>query len=480
MSWENDKLNREAEAETLLRFLDNRMATLSVRGEQQSYVLNLDAPWGYGKSFFLDGTAAVLKAEGHAVARVNAWETDFASEPLLAILSALDKALQPYLTKPALKAAWGNALSAGSTIAVSLVKNVASQTAKRYAGDFVEEAREALGGPVNKSDDEEDSYGVGAGIEEAIEKLADRGLEKLLIAFRAQEASITTFRTQVGRLISSLGGKRIYVLVDELDRCRPDYAVRTLEAVKHLFNTPGVVFIIATDTSQLIEAIKAVYGQSFGSGAYLRRFFNRSYRLRPPPFIPFVEHLFDRYGIEPDDFDLLPEVPAVRYIAKSSEAFSLSLRDLEQAFDLLGTVKDTWPYPIKLQLAFLWPLICMFHRGDRSAFDAVAAGSSIDLPKNLLARQLLVGKSWGRHSTSDFSIDVQTLFGSAAEFMRTDIVDFLQNSPTNTVEQHLSDSFRREVGALHDGQLLWSPRTISVIREYPNYVELAFRFSAKD
>ena len=150
MSWENDKLNREAEAETLLRFLDNRMATLSVRGEQQSYVLNLDAPWGYGKSFFLDGTAAVLKAEGHAVARVNAWETDFASEPLLAILSALDKALQPYLTKPALKAAWGNALSAGSTIAVSLVKNVASQTAKRYAGDFVEEAREALGGPVSK------------------------------------------------------------------------------------------------------------------------------------------------------------------------------------------------------------------------------------------------------------------------------------------------------------------------------------------
>ncbi|WP_081764293.1 P-loop NTPase fold protein [Sphingobium sp. Ant17] len=65
----------------------------------------------------------------------------------------------------------------------------------------------------------------------------------------------------------------IFVVVDELDRCRPDYAIALLESIKHLFDVPGVVFVIALHGRQLTASIEAVYGAKFDATAYLRRFF---------------------------------------------------------------------------------------------------------------------------------------------------------------------------------------------------------------
>lgn len=64
----------------------------------------------------------------------------------------------------------------------------------------------------------------------------------------------------------------VVVLVDELDRCRPSYAIEMLEVIKHFFTTKNFVFIVATDTSQLTHSINAVYGANFDSSQYLKRF----------------------------------------------------------------------------------------------------------------------------------------------------------------------------------------------------------------
>lgn len=52
-----------------------------------------------------------------------------------------------------------------------------------------------------------------------------------------------------------------FIFIDELDRCRPSYAVEMLETIKHIFDISGVVFVVATDTEQLQHAVKVVYGE---------------------------------------------------------------------------------------------------------------------------------------------------------------------------------------------------------------------------
>ena len=74
----------------------------------------------------------------------------------------------------------------------------------------------------------------------------------------------------------------IFILIDELDRCRPDYAISLLEIVKHIFDIKNFVFIIATDTDQLQHSIKNVYGNDFSANDYLGRFFHRRFTLKSP------------------------------------------------------------------------------------------------------------------------------------------------------------------------------------------------------
>ncbi len=67
---------------------------------------------------------------------------------------------------------------------------------------------------------------------------------------------------------------RMVIFVDELDRCKPDYAVKLIERIKHYFNNPRLTFVFAINPGELIHTISAFYGQGFDSGEYLNRFFD--------------------------------------------------------------------------------------------------------------------------------------------------------------------------------------------------------------
>lgn len=65
---------------------------------------------------------------------------------------------------------------------------------------------------------------------------------------------------------------KVFILIDELDRCRPSYAIEMLETIKHFFELKNYVFVVATDTEQLSHSVKAVYGDFFDGKEYLSRF----------------------------------------------------------------------------------------------------------------------------------------------------------------------------------------------------------------
>ena len=80
---------------------------------------------------------------------------------------------------------------------------------------------------------------------------------------------------------------RIVVMIDELDRCRPDYAVRFLETVKHIFEVDHVAFVIAMNREQLVESVRDVYGAGFDAENYLERFGDVRLRLAKRSLMQF-------------------------------------------------------------------------------------------------------------------------------------------------------------------------------------------------
>ena len=78
-------------------------------------------------------------------------------------------------------------------------------------------------------------------------------------------------------------------IIDELDRCKPSFAMETLEIVKHFFDIKNCIFIIAVDKIQLQESAKTIYGQEMNSEVYFSKFFDYQYNLLPLKFSEIID-----------------------------------------------------------------------------------------------------------------------------------------------------------------------------------------------
>jgi len=76
-------------------------------------------------------------------------------------------------------------------------------------------------------------------------------------------------------------GNRLIIFIDELDRCKPDYAVRLLERIKHYFTNDRITFVFSVNIDELQHTVKSYYGEGFDACRYLDRFFD--YRIALPP-----------------------------------------------------------------------------------------------------------------------------------------------------------------------------------------------------
>lgn len=68
------------------------------------------------------------------------------------------------------------------------------------------------------------------------------------------------------------GLRKIVFIVDELDRCRPDYALSLLEIIKHFFAVSNVHFVLGVNLKALENSVKARYGSEIDAGKYLQKF----------------------------------------------------------------------------------------------------------------------------------------------------------------------------------------------------------------
>lgn len=288
--WAGDLLNRKEDAQILFDFLVRRHRERRDGGIKGTYVVNLNAGWGHGKSFFMERLKLQMEAAGHLTAFVNAWRDDRSKEPVVAVMAAIEESLKPHFAKAnTLIATWNSAKAHSATIVASLATGASRKLVEKFTGEALKE----IGELIESNDDIPEAIeNVLAGNETAVGKAVTAEVTTLLTKFvddkitdyKARITSSAQFKSRMRQLLVDIEGKEgielpFFVLIDELDRCRPTYAIEMLEQVKHLFDIDNTVFLIATDGDQLSHSISAVYGERFDGKRYLLRFFHRHYRF---------------------------------------------------------------------------------------------------------------------------------------------------------------------------------------------------------
>lgn len=126
--------------------------------------------------------------------------------------------------------------------------------------------------------------------------------------------------------------KKVVFLIDELDRCKPTFAIETLEVVKHFFDVNNFIFIFAMDMTQLSHSIATVYGQNMDAVGYLRRFFDIQLRIPSPSTKRYLESIVHKdilpKNMHPKISRLIKRIDIISVMDEIYSKFNLSLRDI--------------------------------------------------------------------------------------------------------------------------------------------------------
>ena len=253
----NCKLNREQYATIL---------TSLVSSYADGFVLAINNEWGTGKTTFVKMWQLQLKKGGFKTLYFNAWENDFENGALTALMSELST-----LQKPETKALFKKVLKKGAVLTKNIIPILLKATLSKY---FDKEVLKELF--------------------EGITDSANDLLQTQIQEYTSKKEGLKEFKISLEEFVKkSSSNKPIIFIIDELDRCRPDYAVDVLEKVKHFFNVPGIVFVLSIDKTQLGNAVRGVYGSELmNADEYLRRFIDLEYSIPEPGTESFCKYLF--------------------------------------------------------------------------------------------------------------------------------------------------------------------------------------------
>jgi energy-coupling factor transporter ATP-binding protein EcfA2 len=250
--------------------------TTLLRSVADPLVVAVDGPWGCGKTTFLKTWAETLKAESYPTIVFDAFEHDYFDDPFMAIageiiaLSTSTKSARAptdKLTKKA-KAVGKVLLRSSLKVGVSL----ASAGALKAEG-FEEIAKE---------------------VASEITAVTDKYLGELLTKAAEQKSAIADFKQALSELPTMLQNasadpKPLIIIIDELDRCRPPFALQLLERIKHFLSVPNVHFVFGVHLPQLANAARLTYGAELDAHLYLQKFIHLT--------IPLVTTVDDSRGL---------------------------------------------------------------------------------------------------------------------------------------------------------------------------------------
>lgn len=285
-------------------------------------VLAIDGSWGEGKTWFGRNWEAHLKKNSYRVIYIDAFEQDYIEDPFLLISAEIlgtvsNNEISEKLTKSA----------------VGIVKTLMPLGTKALINTIGQWAL----GTSNLSDKAKDI------LENTVEDVSEQSsgwIKDRLTKHANDKAMIQEFKVQLQKVAQEDPDRPMVIIIDELDRCKPTFAVDVIERIKHFFDVPNIVFVLLLNRNQLEKAIKGVYGAETDAATYLGKFVNFFFTLpkeRPHQtkeydrIKRYINSLAKKYAFE----DITGKNKGFfDEMALLSFHFDLSLRDIERCVAL--------------------------------------------------------------------------------------------------------------------------------------------------
>lgn len=282
-------------------------------------VIGVDGEWGSGKSWVAAELMKSLADDGPVVF-VDLFRFDHHDDPFAVIASAIFEKLKPNAeARKKFLAAAGAVLKTAAPIAV------------KAAG---KKAVEKLG----LSD--EDVTKVADAATEGAGELSAKAVEKIFSDYAKTQEIQEKFVKQFSEATEKINGPFV-VILDELDRCRPSFALETLERVKHLFGAEKVVFVLFWNLRSIHESIRHTYGGGTDAEKYLSKFVALDIRLAPDKtrrrgaeFEAFVRAVGKNFVNNAADYSYLDA------LIQAAAVLQPSLRDLQKAIHTWAKTKQ--------------------------------------------------------------------------------------------------------------------------------------------
>ena len=266
-AWENDRLGYEEVGHAF---------TNLVQSIDTEKVISIEAGFGRGKTFFRKAWAQQLKEAGEVVVEVDVQQSDHSGDPVITLLGALVDAL-PKSEASKGKKALESARKVGAVGARALARAVLKSGA--------EEVFEAISdSAIDQLKDFDALDGVIKDVGSEMSKVAGQLIASQMATERVRK---TELPEQLGALRAALvegtESKRVVVIIDELDRCHPEYAISFLEATKLIFGQSGFIFCLMVNADYLESLARHRFGVAKEDEKYLDKFVDIRLKLDPQP-----------------------------------------------------------------------------------------------------------------------------------------------------------------------------------------------------
>ncbi len=320
---EKDILQRKKTSKSLSDLLDNI---------EDPLVVALDGAWGTGESYFLKRWVADHKNNGGRATTIyfDAFAQDYLNDPLVSLIGAIGEKIPSEA-----KSKWQKIRNAAATAAQPVTKvGLALATAGIST---------AVDGFIEASADKIFNAGVSATKDQT-----EKALDSFWKREEGRRRAMEDFRSSLLKLISpSEAGKAtpLIIVIDELDRCRPDYALELLEIIKHFFSVDGIHFVLGVNTKALEQSVKQRYGSDFDAHGYLKRFINLTLQLpdtigpnrhqQKRVVVEYAKHTAKAMGLwEPVGQSITEHLDVV------ARANSISIRDVGKIMSLIALLPE--------------------------------------------------------------------------------------------------------------------------------------------
>lgn len=326
---ETDYLNRNRYLNGLINILNN---------VNDSKIISLDGDWGSGKTWFLKSLEYLMICENekkyinidndmlkklkeeYIVFYYNAWENDDAPSAMLSLLYKLIN--DTYLHS-----------KQNITKKVVNIFNILVKFATAGKVDI----KQCL---LNEEWDN----------------------KQVTDSIKTSEEIKDDFKKAIDELLQVLSKNKMLIIIDEIDRCKPTFAIDLLENIKHFYDDDRIVIIVGTNNKQLSSLVQKVYGDKYDGSTYLDKFFDVNLELPNNYMETYINKILKGTPLSTNDY--------INYYNEIAKYYHLTMREYNRYINSLNllqksidNIKDVYGFsryiPLSIKYIFLPIALCL-------------------------------------------------------------------------------------------------------------------------